>query len=165
MESNEIDKIVYKIIDKAEECDKGFARQSLHPILTGGIMGAIKEEITPLFEEIIILREQLRGTREELARVRKGGIEEEEKKPTPEERFRELLKGCTVELRDEQPESTFLVKGGKLFFEFRKDILWCSRANVWDVFESEFNMSYNDIQNLIKIPMEEHFKCKEITHE
>lgn len=67
MESNEIDKIVYKIIDKAEECDKGFARQSLHPILTGGIMGAIKEEITPLFEEITILREQLRGTREELS--------------------------------------------------------------------------------------------------
>lgn len=116
-------------------------------------------KIKDLQEEITILREQLRGTREELAQVRKGGIENEEKKPTPEERFWEILKGCVVETSEKYPRSTFLLKDGKFFFEFEKDTLWCSWNNVWSVFEKEFNMSYNDIQNLINIQVEEHFKC------
>lgn len=90
-------------------------------------------------------------------------IENEEKKPAPEERFWEILKGCVVETSEKYPGATFLLKDGKYFFELQKDILWCSYGNVWSVFEREFNMTYNEIQNLIKIQLEEHFKCNGVT--
>ncbi len=90
-------------------------------------------------------------------------IENEQKKPTPEERLRELLKGCVFHFDDKLPDSAFLMKDGKYFFEFEKDRLWCSHDNVWSIFEKEFNMSYNGIQNLIKIQVEKRFNCNGVT--
>lgn len=88
------------------------------------------------------------------------------KRPTPAERLLEIFTGCTIE-RDEKifPDSIFLMKGGKYFFEIKKPYLWCSYSNVWDVFAKEYGMRYNEIQSLITNVVEEHFKMKGLTPE
>lgn len=41
--------------------------------------------------------------------------------------------------------------------------LWLSRKNFWVVLETEFGLSYKDIQLFIKYTVEEHFKNKNVT--
>ena len=91
-------------------------------------------------------------------------IENEEKKPTKEERFLELINGCEIKIdKAKYPNSVFFFKGDKYFFEIEKQYLWCSYVNVWSVFESEFKLGYDEIKSLIKSMVEEHFKMKGVT--
>lgn len=80
---------------------------------------------------------------------------------TPKQRLLEILNGCII---DFEGDSVVLLKNGKRHFEIKKQYLWCSYMNVWSVFEKEFSMNYDQIQALIKDVVEEHFKCKGLTH-
>lgn len=83
---------------------------------------------------------------------------------TPEERFWQLMNGCTIYTEKESPDSIFFMKDGEVWFELENSTLWCRWSRVWSVFENPpYNMNYNSIQSLIKDQVEERFKMKGIT--
>lgn len=86
------------------------------------------------------------------------------KKPSPEERFWELMNGCEIRTDFKQyPDSVFFFKGDRCWFELEKDTLWCAYNPVWSVFEIEYGMKYEDIQRLVKNQVEQHFKMTGVT--
>ena len=83
---------------------------------------------------------------------------------TPRQRFLEILNGCEVKIdKEKYPDSVFLFKNGKCYFEIENLTLWCKYKHVWQIFENEFSMNYVDIQQFIKGQVEEHFKCMGLT--
>jgi len=108
--------------------------------------------------------DRLTAIENEAAELRK--IIDAPEKPTPEEIFWQLCEGLTLKIdKEKYPNSTFLFKDDKYFFEYdsKNRNLWCSYKHIWGVFEKEYSMQYSDIQSLIKLLVEEHFKCKGIT--
>ena len=88
------------------------------------------------------------------------------KRPTPAERFWQLCKGLTIKIDKEgYPDSVFFFKDDECQFEYdtANGHLWCRYSSIWSVFEKEYSMEYSEIQSLIKIQVEEHFKCKGVT--
>jgi hypothetical protein len=88
-------------------------------------------------------------------------------KPTPEQRFKELIAGIDVSRPtvdfEKYPYSIFwLDKAGNYFFEydFKNEHFWCSQERIWRVFKTEFGMKYNDTQASLIIQVEQHFKLK-----
>ena len=105
------------------------------------------------------LQQQIAEKEAELQQLKK-----EFEKVTLKERFQELLNGCTIKIdREKYPNSIFLFKGDKCFFEFENDNFWISYFNVWEIIEKEFKIDYDKIQALIKSEIEEHFKCDGVT--
>jgi hypothetical protein len=88
---------------------------------------------------------------------------EEEKKPSPEQRFIEIIKGLVIDKDEEYSNSTFYFKDEKYFFELEKDTLWCSYDNVWSIFYKEYQMDYYSVQAFLRNQVEEHFKMKGVT--
>ena len=85
-------------------------------------------------------------------------------KITPEERFLELIDGMTVKIdKDNYPNSTFFFKGDTCYLELEKSRLWVRYAEIWQVFEVEFGMSYDEVQSFIKSQVEQHFKMRGVT--
>lgn len=82
---------------------------------------------------------------------------------TPEKLFWQIMNGCEIYTEEENPNSTFFMKNGKIYFELENSILWCSRINVWSVLNNELTLEYNQIQSLIRNQVEERFKMKGIT--
>ena len=82
---------------------------------------------------------------------------------TPEERFWQIMNGCVIYEEKENTNSVFYMKEGKVFFELECSILWCRYDSVWSVFESEYSMSYNNIQSFIKNQVENRFKMQGVT--
>ena len=70
--------------------------------------------------------ERLDALEKEAAEMRKKLNEPEISK---EQRFLELLNGCTIKIdKEEYPNSVFYVKGGKIFFEIEKTKFWTDSA-------------------------------------
>ena len=85
-------------------------------------------------------------------------------KITPEERFLELIDGMTVKIdKDKYPDSIFFFKGDKCYLELENSRLWVRYAEIWQVFEVEFGMSYDEVQSFIKSQVEQHFKMRGVT--
>jgi hypothetical protein len=85
-------------------------------------------------------------------------------KITPEQRFLELIDGMTVKIdKDKYPGSIFFFKDDKCCLELENSILWVRYAEIWQVFEVEFGMKYDEIQSFIKDQMEQHFKMRGVT--
>lgn len=83
-----------------------------------------------------------------------------------EEEFLNLWNGCTIKFDFEKyPQSIFLMKDGKYFFkqDFKNNNLWCSRQNVWSIFEKKFGLKYTEIQLFITSTVEQHFKLRGLT--
>jgi hypothetical protein len=103
--------------------------------------------------EINKKREELAQLEQQLASI-----------PTPQQRLLQLFNGCEIKLDlKEYPNSVFLFKDEHVFFEIEDSHLWCSFIHVWKIFEAEFGMEYNDIQSLIRVGVEAHFKMKGVT--
>ncbi len=73
-----------------------------------------------------------------------------------------------------QPFEVKLTKGyityyrdGQWIFQqdFKNKILWCYYYQVWQIFENEYGMKYQQIQELIKDEVGEVMKCKELKPE
>jgi hypothetical protein len=85
-------------------------------------------------------------------------------KITPEQRFLELIDGMTVKIdKDNYPDSTFFFKNDKCYLEIKNSTLWVRYAEIWQGFEVEFGMKYDEIQSFIKDQMEQHFKIGGVT--
>ena len=85
-------------------------------------------------------------------------------KITPEARFLELIDGMTVKIdKDKYPNSIFFFKGDKCYFELGNSRLWVRYVEMWEVFEVEFGMKYDEIQSFIKDQMEKHFRMRGVT--
>ena len=65
----------------------------------------------------------------------------------------------------EYPFRIFLLKDDKYMFEYdwKTEFLMCSYNRVWEVFESKFNMSYQEWQQFMTDQIETHFKFKPYT--
>ena len=87
-------------------------------------------------------------------------------KKTKEEVFLEMINGLTIDtetFKKSHPNSKFFIKGKKCFLELEKSNLWFDYDNIWSVFESQFDMNYNQIQGFIKDMVEEHLNMKGVT--
>ena len=53
-------------------------------------------------------------------------------------------------------------KDNKQYFEYslKYDILWCSEKNVWNVFEKEYGLNYNEIEDLLKDMLKKYFNME-----
>lgn len=82
---------------------------------------------------------------------------------TPKERFWEICSDLVIKVDARQyPNSIFYFKGDEYYFEITKKrfYLYFHRKRVLQVFQDEFPLSYNEIENLIKNEWEEHLKIK-----
>ena len=85
---------------------------------------------------------------------------------TPERRVKELYQNLTIKIdEDKFPNRIFWIRNDKVIFEYHKKsgYFYCNYGLVWSVFESEFGLNYDQISELIKGRMEEHFKLKDVT--
>ena len=74
--------------------------------------------------------------------------------------FIDLFKGCDIKIDHiEYPFMLFLFKDGKYMFQYdwKNDYFWCSRANVLSMFETKFEMSYQDFAMFITSQIEIYF--------
>jgi hypothetical protein len=63
------------------------------------------------------------------------------------------------------PNTIFYKKGDKIIFEYNKKngCVYISYDEIWSVFKSYFNMNPQQIQNITKIWVEEHYNLKVTT--
>jgi hypothetical protein len=100
------------------------------------------------------------------ARERIEKLEKMESKPTPEERFMQLVDGLEILPKKEKwPDSLFFAKNGEIWFEWdqKNNYLWCRYDTVWRVFETEFGLNYDEIQSIIKEQVEQAYGLKGVT--
>ena len=86
-----------------------------------------------------------------------------EAKPTPEQRFLELIQGLEIKLDADYPDSIYFFKQDTYFVEldFKNKIIWFRYLGFWSVFEKEYGLDYDEIQQLLKNLLEKHFKLVE----
>lgn len=92
------------------------------------------------------------------------------KEKSKEERFLELIQGIDISRPivdfEQYPSSMFWVdKDGNYIaeYDFKDSRFWFSDNRIWSVFESEFGLNYNEIQDFTKTMVEKHFKIKGVT--
>ena len=83
-----------------------------------------------------------------------------------EQLFIDLIQDCDIKLdQNEYPFRIFLFKNDKYMFEYdwKIDEFYCSYDSIWKVFESKFNMSYQEWQHFISDQIETYFKFRPST--
>jgi hypothetical protein len=81
-----------------------------------------------------------------------------------EERFLDLIQGLEKkEDNAEYPDSILYLKDGNLIIKIKKDIAYIRYEGFWDVFETEYNMEYKDIQSFMNNMMEKYLDCIGVT--
>ena len=94
---------------------------------------------------------------------------ERQKNNTPENLFKELIKGIDINKPvvdfEKYPNSIFWFKGDKLVFEYnlKNHDFWIDYDEIWSKFYPFFNDNYYDVQTFMKVQVEEHFKLKGVT--
>ena len=84
-----------------------------------------------------------------------------------EERFWQLFNSGVIEDKEKHPDSIFsFTKEGVFLWEYnsKNKRCWMSWKSIWSVFETEFNMSCQEIQDFTSSLLEKHFKCKGLTN-
>jgi hypothetical protein len=68
-------------------------------------------------------------------------------------------------IMEEYPDYLFHMKNGKCILQYNKKTgyVYVSYREIWSFFESFFNMSYQQIKDITKIWVEEHYKMRVIT--
>lgn len=82
------------------------------------------------------------------------------------QRFWELVSGTEIKFDfDSYPNTIFGFRGDKYVweFDFKNNYLWLNYSSVWSVLEREYSLNYSNVQSLVKILVEDHFKCREVT--
>ena len=88
---------------------------------------------------------------------------------TAEELFKQLIQGIDISKPrvdfKNYPNSMFWFKGNKCIFQynFKNNDFWIDYSNFWIKFKPYFNGNYNDIQDFMKLQVEQHFNLKGIT--
>jgi hypothetical protein len=89
-----------------------------------------------------------------------------DKKPTPGERFMELIKGFTVlpKLKD-RPRTIFFEKNGEIIAEYNPEngYLWIKYDGYWKVLEKEYGINYSEIQSVINEKVVQAYGLKGVT--
>src|SRR5690606_23274995 len=90
------------------------------------------------------------------------------KKPekTAGQRFWELVSGTEVKFDfDKWPRTLFGFRDGEYVweFDFENSYLWLRYSTVWSVLEREYSLTYSNVKSLVKILVEDHFKCRGVT--
>lgn len=82
-------------------------------------------------------------------------------KSTPEEWLKKLLSEMTIKQDPEYyPNSLFFLLGDEIYMEQNKkhNNLWVNYDKLWSILESNFNLNNQEINDLIKLQVEKHFK-------
>ena len=63
---------------------------------------------------------------------------------------------------DEYPNHIFFMKDGEVIFDYNKKNGWVyiSNEKIWSLLESFFGLEYEEIQDLLKQWVEEHYKLR-----
>jgi hypothetical protein len=80
-----------------------------------------------------------------------------------EQQFIDLIKDCSIKTDQEKyPFSIFLIQDDKymFYYNWKNDIFWCQYDRIWSVFESKFNISYQNWKDFISNMVEKHFKFR-----
>ena len=66
---------------------------------------------------------------------------------------------------DEYPNHIFFMKDGEVIFDYNKKNGWVyiSNEKIWSLLESFFGLEYEEIQDLLKQWVEEHYKLRVTT--
>lgn len=115
-------------------------------------------------------KEQLQAELTELevkaANIRKQ-IESLNDKPTPEQRFTELMLQTNRLKTDREryPHSLFGFKDSMLLWEYqaKNKVLLLTYSLIWQILEIEYSLHYSQIQLLVKSVVEQHFKSEDLT--
>jgi hypothetical protein len=79
-----------------------------------------------------------------------------------EERFLELLNGCTVEISDTYV--TFTKPEGWLFdYNKKNGYFYCQYYRVWSVFRDEYSYNWQQFSELVTRMVEEHMNWRGVT--
>jgi hypothetical protein len=99
----------------------------------------------------------------ELAKINK----ELSRKPTPEERFWEIVRSINRPFLTKigWPNEIFFFRNNDYIMSYHKEskILWCSWEHLWSILENEYEMKYDDIQGIIKVEVEKALKVEGVT--
>lgn len=83
---------------------------------------------------------------------------------SPEAIFLEIIDGLTIRVdKDKYPDSIFLFKGDEWVFEIEKSTVWCRQDKAWNRISESIQGDYSATQAFLKIPLEQHFKMKDVT--
>jgi hypothetical protein len=88
------------------------------------------------------------------------------KKQTPQSWFQSILNRTTgPHTSSELPHSLFYKLDGNVIFEYNQitGSFWVDYVTIWSVFEDRFDMEYDEIQELIKPMVEDHYKLAAVT--
>jgi hypothetical protein len=80
-----------------------------------------------------------------------------------EQLFIDLIKDCSIKLDQEKyPFCIFLFDGNKWMFEYdwKEKLLWFDYNCIWEIFESKFNIDYQEFKIFILNMMFNYFKFK-----
>ena len=66
---------------------------------------------------------------------------------------------------EKYPDYIFFMKNGEVIFDYYKKNGWVQISNtkIWSFFESFFSMNYQQIQDITKVWVEEHYKLRVTT--
>jgi ABC-type transport system substrate-binding protein len=81
--------------------------------------------------------------------------------------FKSLLNGLKIEIDDNEPNSVYYKKNGRIFFELaqysEERYFWCDYDLVWSILENKYNLNYYETQAFIKNMVEQHLKLGVVT--
>jgi len=94
-------------------------------------------------------------------------LKKELQKEKMEQWFKSLLNGLKIEIDDNEPNSVYYKKNGRIFFELvqnsGKRSFWCDYDLVWSILENKYNLNYGETQAFIKTMVEQHLKLGMVT--
>ena len=71
--------------------------------------------------------------------------------------------------KEKYPNSVFYFQGETFLLEIEKTseklYAWVNYDKIWNPISSKFNLSYLEIQQILKVTIEEHFKLSDVTPE
>jgi restriction endonuclease S subunit len=93
-------------------------------------------------------------------------LKKESQKEEMEQWFKSLLNGLEIEIDDNEPDSVFYKKNGKVIFELYQGseiFFYCDYNLVWSIFHNKYNLNYDETQAFIERMVEKHLKLSKVT--
>jgi hypothetical protein len=107
-------------------------------------------------------------TTEEKIQELEKQIEELKKEEEMEQWFKSLLNGLEIRINDNNPNSVYYKKNGKILFKLYQDsekkYFYCDYL-VWDTLQDKYNLNYYETQAFINSMVEQHLKLGVVTPE